>query len=138
VIARVAKILLEQEITSLEAQQQHHLTQQEMAVLASTAREVVGRALKELGTAGVIEMQQGRAVAINRERFSLLSAERRRFLMAHRHPTLYLLLSLLFLLLALILIFLSVVSARLFLFSPFSLILAFSYFHLWSQEKRRF
>jgi CRP-like cAMP-binding protein len=75
VTARVAKILLEQEMMAQEARQQHHLTQQEMAALAGTAREVVGRALKEWETAGVIEMQQGCAVVINRERFSLLSAE---------------------------------------------------------------
>jgi heme/copper-type cytochrome/quinol oxidase subunit 4 len=65
--------------------------------------------------------------------------------MAHRHPTLYLLLSLLFLLLTLILIFLGMASSwssltrvTLFLLSPFSLILALSYFHLRSQEERGF
>ena len=75
VTARVAKILLEQEMTFQEARQQHHLTQQEMAALAGTAREVVGRALKELETAGAIEMQQGRAMIVNRERLCLLSVE---------------------------------------------------------------
>ena len=43
-----------------------------MAALAGTAREVVGRALKELEAAGAIEMQQGRAVVLSRERLRLL------------------------------------------------------------------
>jgi DNA-binding GntR family transcriptional regulator len=46
----------------------YYLTQQEMAALADTAREVVGRALKELEAAGAIEMRQGRAVVVSRER----------------------------------------------------------------------
>lgn len=66
VTARVAKILLDQK---------YHLTQQEMAALAGTAREVVGRSLKELEAAGAIEMRQGRAVVLNRERLLLLATE---------------------------------------------------------------
>ncbi len=73
VTARVAKILLEQETSFQEGQHVYHLTQQEMAVLAGTAREVVGRALKELEAAGAIEMQQGRAVVLSRERLHLLA-----------------------------------------------------------------
>lgn len=72
VTARVAKILLEQEASFQEEQQVYHLTQQEMAALAGTAREVVGRALKELEVAGDIEMRQGRAVVVSRERLRLL------------------------------------------------------------------
>lgn len=72
--ARVAKILLEQEASSPEERQSHHLTQQEMAALAGTAREVVGRALKELEAAGAIEMRQGRAIILNRERLRLLTS----------------------------------------------------------------
>lgn len=75
VTARVAKILLDQEIASQEAQRSYHLTQQEMAALAGTAREVVGRSLKELEMAGAIEMRQGRAVVLNRERLRLLASE---------------------------------------------------------------
>jgi CRP-like cAMP-binding protein len=74
VAARVAKILLEQEASTQEGQQVYHLTQQEMAALAGTAREVVGRALKELEAAGAIEMQQGRAVVLSRERLRLLAS----------------------------------------------------------------
>ena len=74
VAARVAKILFEQEAPAKEGQQVYHLTQQEMAALAGTAREVVGRALKELEAAGAIEMQQGRAVVLSRERLRLLAS----------------------------------------------------------------
>ena len=73
VTARVAKILLDQEASSHEEQHVYHLTQQEMAALAGSAREVVGRALKELEVAGAIEMRQGRAVVLSRERLSLLA-----------------------------------------------------------------
>jgi CRP/FNR family transcriptional regulator len=75
VTARVAKILLEQEGASQQSRHAYHLTQQEMAALAGTAREVVGRSLKELEMAGAIEMRQGRAVVLNRERLTLLTAE---------------------------------------------------------------
>ena len=74
VTARVAKILLEQEASFQDEQHLYHLTQQEMAALAGTAREVVGRALKELEAAGAIEMRQGRAVVVSRERIRLLAS----------------------------------------------------------------
>ncbi len=74
--ARVARILLEQAASSQREQQNHHLTQQEMAALAGTAREVVGRALKELEAAGAIEMRQGRAIVLNQERLRLLTTEK--------------------------------------------------------------
>lgn len=70
VTARVAKLLLDQETSS----QPYHLTQQEMAALVGTAREVVGRALRDLEIAGAIEMRQGRAVVLNRERLLLLAS----------------------------------------------------------------
>jgi len=74
VTARVAKILLDQEASSHEEQHVYHLTQQEMAALAGSAREVVGRALKELETAGAIVMRQGRAVVLSSERLRLLAS----------------------------------------------------------------
>lgn len=74
VTARVAKLLLEQETSFQQGQQSYHLTQQEMAALVGTAREVVGRALKELEAAGAIEMRQGRAVVLSRERLHLLAS----------------------------------------------------------------
>ncbi len=73
VAARVAKILLDQEISAAAiGQQVHRLTQTEMAAMAGTAREVVGRALKVLETAGAIEMRQGRVIVLNHERLRLL------------------------------------------------------------------
>jgi CRP-like cAMP-binding protein len=74
VTARVAKMLLDQEASTQEGQPVHRLTQQEMAAMAGTAREVVGRALKELEAAGAIEVRQGRAVVLNPERLRLLSS----------------------------------------------------------------
>jgi CRP-like cAMP-binding protein len=74
VTARVAKILLDQEASAREGQHVYRLTQQEMAALAGTAREVVGRALKELEEAGAIEMRQGHAVVLKRERLRLLAS----------------------------------------------------------------
>lgn len=71
VTARVAKILLDQE--SQEGEAIYFLTQQEMAALAGTVREVVGRALKELEMAGAIEMRQGRARVVDRARLRLLT-----------------------------------------------------------------
>ena len=71
VTARVAKILLDQEAAVQGELHGYRLTQQEMAALAGTAREVVGRALKELETAGAIQMQQGQALVVNRERLHL-------------------------------------------------------------------
>ncbi|HVU65529.1 MAG TPA: Crp/Fnr family transcriptional regulator [Ktedonobacteraceae bacterium] len=75
VTARIARMLLEQDEAAQATPQAHHLTQQEMASLVGTAREVVGRSLKELEGTGAIEMRQGRAVVLNRERLRLLAAE---------------------------------------------------------------
>jgi CRP-like cAMP-binding protein len=72
--ARVAKILLEQETRASDGDQApHRLTQQEIAAMAGTAREMVGRALKELETAGAIHSAHGRITVLSRERLQLLS-----------------------------------------------------------------
>jgi CRP/FNR family transcriptional regulator len=81
VTARVAKILLEQDASQASAvdgvgksgQAAHRLTQQEMAAMAGTAREMVGRALKELEATGAIRMQRGRITVVSRERLEMLS-----------------------------------------------------------------
>lgn len=72
--ARVAKILLEQEQASVRAEAtndaapaRHRLTQQEIAALAGTAREMVGRALKELEAAGAIHNEHGRITILSDE-----------------------------------------------------------------------
>lgn len=67
VTARVAKILLEQDALMQAHPNGHRFTQQEMAAQAGTAREMVGRALKELEAAGAIAMRQGRPVILNAE-----------------------------------------------------------------------
>ena len=73
VTARVAKILLDQETGEGEAI--YALTQQEMASLAGTVREMVGRSLKELEVAGAIKMYQCQAIVVDRERLSLLISQ---------------------------------------------------------------
>jgi len=45
-----------------------------MAALVGSAREVVGRALKELEAAGAIEMRQGHAVILNKDRLRMLTS----------------------------------------------------------------
>ena len=76
--ARVAKILLDQEVEQAsgegEGQVHHRLTQQEMAAMAGTAREMVGRALKELEQAGAVHNDHGRITVLNRERLQILAS----------------------------------------------------------------
>jgi CRP-like cAMP-binding protein len=73
VTARVAKILVDQEISAQQGQHVHRLTQTEMAALVGSTREVVGRALKELETTGAIEMRHGQAVVSNQERLRIIA-----------------------------------------------------------------
>ncbi|HXZ05427.1 MAG TPA: Crp/Fnr family transcriptional regulator [Ktedonobacteraceae bacterium] len=73
VTARVAKILLDQETSTRQSQKAHRLTQTEMAALVGSTREVVGRALKDLETAGAIEMHRGQAIVLNRERLRIIA-----------------------------------------------------------------
>lgn len=72
VTARVAKILLEQEADASNDAGAHRLTQQEMAAMAGTAREMVGRALKELESSGAIELKHGHIKVVRRERLEML------------------------------------------------------------------
>ena len=65
VISRVAKILFEQ-ITA-ETSHGPRLTQQEMAAMASTAREVVGRSLRELEEQGAIKLDRHRIVITDKK-----------------------------------------------------------------------
>lgn len=72
VTSRVAKILLgrvQQAGVDAEARPAR-LTQQQMAAMAGTAREVVGRALKALEQRGVIRVERGRVVVVNPERLT--------------------------------------------------------------------
>ena len=65
VLGRVAKILLEN--ASEEAGTRPRLTQQEMAAMAGSAREVVGRSLKALEEEGLIKL--------NRQRISIVDLQ---------------------------------------------------------------
>ena len=65
VVGRVAKIL--DEHISDEMGRGPRLTQQEMAAMAGTAREVVGRSLKELEEVGAIKLDRHRIVIIDKE-----------------------------------------------------------------------
>jgi CRP-like cAMP-binding protein len=65
VIGRVAKILLEH--AGDGAQPGQRLTQQEMAAIAGTAREVVGRSLKTLEDRGIIKLERNRIVITDKE-----------------------------------------------------------------------
>jgi len=65
VIGRVAKILLEH--ASGEVGSVPRLTQQEMAAMAGSAREVVGRSLKALEEEGLIKLNRQRVAITNKE-----------------------------------------------------------------------
>ena len=65
VISRVAKILFEQ--ISGDTDRAPRLTQQEMAAMAGTAREVVGRSLKALEERGAIKLDRHRIVITDKE-----------------------------------------------------------------------
>lgn len=72
VSARVAKALLLHS-EAIEGKTPHRLTQQELAALVGTAREVVGRVLKAFEQEGVIDLEQGRITILNRERLEAAS-----------------------------------------------------------------
>jgi CRP-like cAMP-binding protein len=65
VIGRVAKILLEH--ASNGSGPNPRLTQQEMAAMAGTAREVVARSLKALEEEGVVRLERHRVVITDKE-----------------------------------------------------------------------
>ena len=69
---RVAKILLE--YASDRSEPRPRLTQQEIAAMAGTAREVVGRSLKSLEDDGMIRLESRRVVISNKEALSRLAA----------------------------------------------------------------
>lgn len=65
VTSRVARILLDH--AGDGAGSRPHLTQQEMASLAGTAREMIGRSLKTLEEEGMIRFDRHRIVIINKK-----------------------------------------------------------------------
>ncbi len=72
VSARVAKALLSHS-EAVAGKTAHRLTQQDLAAVVGTAREVVGRVLKALEQEGVIALEQGRITILNRERLEAAS-----------------------------------------------------------------
>lgn len=70
---RVAKILLE--YVADHSEPRPRLTQQEIAAMAGTAREVVGRSLKSLEDDGLIRLESRRVVISNKEALRRLAAE---------------------------------------------------------------
>jgi len=73
VTGRVAKILLQHARDSSAIDGGSRLTQQQMATMAGTAREMVGRALKGLEQAGAIRIERGRIAILNRDLLERLS-----------------------------------------------------------------
>ena len=73
VIGRVAKILLEYALNRTDAKPQ--LTQRDMAAMAGTAREIVGRSLKALEDKGAIRLEQHRIVITNKETLNQMAGE---------------------------------------------------------------
>lgn len=67
VTARLAKILLEHAVESGQETPERRLTQQQMAAMVGTAREMVGRSLKTLETMGAIRVERQKIVIVNRE-----------------------------------------------------------------------
>lgn len=73
VTGRVAKILLQYARDAEEGNGGERLTQQQMATMAGTAREMVGRALKALEQAGAIKLERGRIAIVDRSALERLS-----------------------------------------------------------------
>jgi CRP-like cAMP-binding protein len=71
VTGRVAKVLLE--YAGAESDAKPRLTQQEMAAMIGTAREMVGRSLKTLEEEGTIRMEHNRVVITNQETLMALA-----------------------------------------------------------------
>jgi CRP-like cAMP-binding protein len=65
VTARVAKVLLEYAVDGVG--ERPHLTQQEMAAMIGTAREMVGRSLKSLENGGTIRVDRNRIIITNQK-----------------------------------------------------------------------
>lgn len=71
VTGRVAKILLQN--TDPSQGGVHRLTQYEMAAMAGTAREVVGRSLKSLEDSGAISLERHKIIVKNKEYLSQIA-----------------------------------------------------------------
>ncbi len=72
---RVARLLLDQERCTCERCRGHYMTQQEMAAIVGTAREMVGRTLHEFQAAGIIELHNGHVVVRDPDRLRAVARE---------------------------------------------------------------
>jgi CRP/FNR family cyclic AMP-dependent transcriptional regulator len=70
VTARLARLLLEQ---SQKADTSPYLTQQQMATMIGTVREMIGRALKDLELAGAIRMERHHIVVVDTKSLESIS-----------------------------------------------------------------
>jgi len=68
VTSRVARILLKSEEEQARDRPGPYLSQKQIAALAGTAREVVGRVVKSLEEKGAVSIEHGRIVRIDRQR----------------------------------------------------------------------
>ncbi|HRW07226.1 MAG TPA: Crp/Fnr family transcriptional regulator, partial [Caldilineaceae bacterium] len=68
--SRLAKLLLDQARAAEEEVVPRMLTQEEMASRLGTVREVVGRALRSLAAAGIIEFDRHQIVILDSERLA--------------------------------------------------------------------
>jgi CRP/FNR family transcriptional regulator len=73
VLGRVTKILLTHTGDGVDAKE--HLTQQEMAAMAGTAREVVARSLKALEEQGYIRIERHRIVITDKKSLEEIVAD---------------------------------------------------------------
>lgn len=73
---RVARLLLDQEHCTCERCRNHYMTQQEMAAIVGTAREMVGRTLHEFQAAGIIDLHNGHVVVRDPDRLRVAARER--------------------------------------------------------------
>ncbi len=65
VVSRLAKTLLELAVTGQEPSPVQRLTQDEMAAMVGTVRDVIGRALKTLEKAGAIKIEGQRILVVD-------------------------------------------------------------------------
>ena len=73
ITARLARLLLEREKLVREGAGEPKMTQQEMAAMIGTVRELVSRSLRDLEAMGAIRLQHNRIVITDRERLLALS-----------------------------------------------------------------
>src|SRR6185312_12863867 len=72
---RVARLLLDQERCDCDRCRNHYMTQQEMAAIVGTAREMVGRTLQEFRKAGIIDLHRGHVIVRDHERLRMVARE---------------------------------------------------------------